>query len=167
MTDEELISLNEFGFIPGPGELESDFISRVSKTKASMEKLNTLPRSQWVWAKERVSHLFDFDPQCLPVFYSNKNLSVWQGAACWIDEGNIPLLQLRNGFKKGNYLRLYSREEVLAHEAIHAARAAFNEEESEEFFAYGSSSVKWRSVLGPILKKPYEAWILMALLTIF
>ena len=163
MTDSELLSLNQLGFIPGPLESEEAFTARVAKIKASIVELNALPRSQWDWAKERLQNLFGFDPQCLPVFYSNKNLAIWQGAACWIDEDNIPILQFRNGFKKGRYLKIYSREEVLAHEAIHAARSAFDEEENEEFFAYASSAVKWRSILGPLLKRPWEAWVAMIL----
>ena len=85
---------------------------------------------------------------------------MWQGAVCWIEEG-LPVLQLREGFQKGHYLGLYRREEVLAHEAVHAARAAFEEPENEEFFAFAVSAVRWRRVLGPIVRRPWEVWLLM------
>ena len=163
MTDLELITLNEMGFIPGPAESLLQFEERVAKIGKTMTAANTMPRALFDWARSRLSDLFGFEPQSLPVFYSNKNLSIWQGAACWIDEGAVPILQLRNGFMKGTYLKIYSREEVLAHEAVHAARAAFNEEENEEFFAYASSNLKWRSVLGPIIRKPWEPWIALGL----
>jgi hypothetical protein len=162
MTDSELLALNETGFIPGPKETVEVFEKRVAKTRAALEP-KMLPQAHWHWPKERLKNLFDFDPQSLPVFYSNENLTFWQGAACWIDDGDVPILQLRNGFKKGTYLKIYSREEVLAHEAVHAARAAFDEEENEEFFAYASTSVRWRSVLGPLLKRPWEAWVTLIL----
>jgi hypothetical protein len=50
---------------------------------------------------------------------------------------------------------------VVAHEAVHAARAAFNEPGFEEFFAHGSGPRKWRRVLGPLVKRPWEVWVAM------
>jgi len=159
MTDQELLTLNAKGFIPGPGETETEFLTRVSAIKQSFTENESIPRAHWDWTKLHIKEIFAFEPESLVAFYSNHKLAPWQGAACWIDERNIPQLQLREGFKKGRYLGLYSREEVLSHESIHAARAAFDEPENEEFFAYGSSEKKWRQVLGPIVKRPWEVWI--------
>ncbi len=156
MTDQELLTLNAKGFIPGPGETEASFLARIEKTTVPSE---TIPRAHWEWTRHHVNALFGFEPESLIAFYSNKGLAPWQGAACWIDEWGTAQLQLREGFKKGRYLGLYSREEVLSHESIHAARAAFDEPENEEFFAYGSSEKRWRQVLGPIVKRPWEVWI--------
>ncbi len=164
MTDLELLALNEAGFIPGPSESLAQFEQRIATTRAFLAESNLLPAAHWDWAKGRLEHLFGFQPQSLAAFYSNDNLTVWQGAACWIDERNVPKLQLRNGFKTGRYLKIYSREEVLAHEAAHAARAAFNEEENEEFFAYATAGVKWRSVLGPLIRRAWEPWVALGLL---
>lgn len=160
LTDEELLSLNLRGFIPGPNETECAFLSRVSATQEGFGRKESIPRAHWEWVREHLKELFGFSPESLVAFYSNASLAPWQGAACWIDEQKIPELQLREGFRKGHYLRLYSREETLAHESIHAARAAFDEPENEEFFAYASSEKKWRRVYGPIVKKPRELWIL-------
>lgn len=146
MTDQELLALNAKGFIPGPGESEERFKDRVHMTPA-----------QGQWVSLHLKELFDFEPRSLNVVYSNRGLALWQGAACWIEDG-IPTLQLREAFLKGTYFGIYSREEILAHEAVHAARAAFEEPENEEFFAYASSEKKWRRVLGPVLKRPWEAW---------
>lgn len=159
MTDLELAALNESGFIPGPFETVIAFEARIERTKKLLDEKNSVPPAHWDWANGRLDSLFGFHPQSLPAFYSNDHLSIWQGAACWIDEGGVPLLQLRNGFKKGSYLRIYSREEVLAHEACHAARAAFDEEENEEFFAYATAGVRWRSVLGPMIRRSWEPWV--------
>jgi hypothetical protein len=166
MTDLELATLNEEGFIPGPFESLPLFEARVAKTKEVLKEKNSLPSSHWDWAKRRLDSLFGFDPQSLSVFYSNEQLSLWQGAACWIDEMNVPILQLKNGFKKGTYLKIYSRDEVLAHEAVHAARAAFNEEENEEFFAYATSGVRWRCLFGPMIRRSWEPWIGLGFLSV-
>jgi hypothetical protein len=157
MTDEELIALNKRGFIPGPSETEELFRSRIEQKKEPFSRVHL------EWTKEQLQELFDFAPDSLDVFYSNENLAVWQGAACWIEEGRANL-QLREGFRKGSYLGLYSRDEVLAHEAVHAARVMFEEPENEEFFAYASSPKRWRATLGPIVKRPWEIWVWIGML---
>ncbi len=158
MTDHEFLALNQRGFIPGPNESEEAFFERIDRIRVGCK--DALPQAHWNWVMEQLSDLYDIEPESLVAVYSNKNLTWWQGAACWIGEDGVPRLQLREGFRKGSYLG-YSREEVLAHEAIHAARVAFAEEENEEFFAYASSSKRWRRVLGPLFKRPWEAWLLM------
>jgi hypothetical protein len=164
MTDQELLEFNAKGFIPGPFETEIQFLTRVAAIKNSFREKDSIPRAHSEWIKHHLRELFGFEPESLIAFYSNKGLTPWQGAACWIGEDKVPQLQLREGFKKGHYLALYSREETLAHESIHAARAAFEEPENEEFFAYGSSEKKWRRALGPIIKNQWEVWVLLGAL---
>lgn len=164
MTDQELLDLNALGFIPGPGETEEAFSQRISATQNSFLEKEPIPRAHWEWSRHHLKELFGFQPDSLIAFYSNKGLAPWQAAVCWIDEKNTPQLQLREGFRKGHFLRLYSREETLSHEAIHAARSAFNEPENEEFFAYATSEKKWRQVLGPLVKNPWEVWVFLAAL---
>lgn len=152
MEDSTLLFYNSRGYIPGPDESEEEFLLRIQKNSNKSSALDSRE-----WTALHLKEIFDFIPASIDVFYSNKNLAPWEGAACWMDEGFVSL-QLREGFKKGKFL-WYSKEEVLAHEAVHAARAAFQEEENEEFFAYLTSTKKWRRVLGPILKRPFEAWV--------
>lgn len=162
MTDEELYEWNRNGVIPGPGESEEAFAERARETRARFERGEWIPKPHWDWVRHHLRELFDFEPAYVPVFYSNKGLAVWEGAAAWI-EGRFCEVQLREGLRKGSYLGLYRREEILGHEAVHAARCAF-EEKSEEFFAYMTSDKKWRKVLGPIFERPWEAWLLVGVL---
>ena len=157
LTDSELLLLNAQGFFPGPSESEEDFVKRAAAAKAVCEEEGQIPRAHWDWARVRLKELFDFEPRCLPAFYSNKGLAPWQGAASWIEKGRLVSVQLREGLRKGGYMG-YSRGEILAHEAVHAARSAFDEAASEEFFAYMTSE-KWRRrALGPIVQRPWEVW---------
>lgn len=158
MTDRELLALNKIGLIPGPNESESQFCERVSRSKKKFEKGNWIPPAHWDLPKEILSDFFDVKPLYICAFYSNQSLTPWQGAATWIRDREIHSIQLRKSFAKGSFLKIYSRTEVLAHEAAHAARSAFQEERFEEFFAYMTSSQKWRRILGPILRNPWEAW---------
>lgn len=148
MDDETLLNLNRQGFIPGPEEKEGAFLERVRKTKAQIPAF----RTDWDWARETVFELFDFFPDSLPIHISNQGLRIWEAAACWIEDG-VPKVQLRE-----TTIRKISKEELLAHEAIHAARAAFEESEFEEFFAFASAEKKWRRIFGPILRRPWEVW---------
>jgi len=160
MTDEELVALNREGFIPGPDEGVHEFLERVREFGRETVKLggDPIPDAHWQWVRGHLKKVFDFEPASLPAFYSNRLLAPWQGAAAWILNGRLIGIQLRERMRTGSYLGLYQRDEILAHEAVHAARSAFHESENEEFFAYLTSEAKWRRALGPILRRPWEAW---------
>ncbi|HSX10414.1 MAG TPA: hypothetical protein VLF94_01675 [Chlamydiales bacterium] len=162
MTDEELFALDRAGFIPGPKESEKDFLDRVAQTKENFEKGDWIPASHWSWVRESLNEIFNVKPLYICAFYSNRSLAPWQAAASWIEGRELKAIQLREGLRKGAYLRLYSREEILAHEAVHAARSGFDEDCYEEFFAYMTSEKKWRRVLGPIVQRPWEVWPFLA-----
>jgi hypothetical protein len=158
MTDLELLQLNREGFIPGPSESEEDFCNRVALVKKTFEIGEWIPTSHWDWVKICLRQMFDFEPSALPAFYSNESLRLWEGAAAWIEGRRIVSVQLRKTLQQGSYLGIYKREQILAHEAVHAARSAFDEPENEEFFAYMTSEQKWHRVFGPIVKRPWEIW---------
>jgi len=158
MTDQELLDLNKEGLIPGPGEDEKNFIERVDFTKKRFTEGSWIPDAHWDWVRLFLDDVFDVKPLYICAFYSNKGLTPWQGAASWIEGRRLNSVQLRVRLKRGSYLRMYRREEILAHEAVHGVRCGFNEDRYEEFFAYMVSDKKWRRVLGPILQRPWEAW---------
>ncbi|MBI3900520.1 MAG: hypothetical protein HY324_00050, partial [Chlamydiia bacterium] len=153
--DDELLQLNQEGLIPGPQETEESFRKRVALIKAKAAE-NQLPSAHLEWTFLHLKELFDFSPRYLPIFYSNASLPFWQGGCCWVEDG-IVALQLKKGFAKGSYLGI-SRDELIAHEAVHAARGAFSEPYFEETFAYLTSEKKWRRVLGPVIQRPWEVW---------
>ncbi len=163
MEIKELIEMDRQGLIPGPGESDRDFEERAAETKAAFlgEGKRLVPRHHWDWANEQLQGLFGFSPRWVSALYSSEGLAPWQAAATWIDAKRIYSIQIRSS----RWLsRLIDPNEVLAHEAVHAARAAFDEPKNEEMFAYLTSSDSWRKVLGPIFKEPKEAAILLSLL---
>ncbi|HSX37673.1 MAG TPA: hypothetical protein VLE95_02455 [Chlamydiales bacterium] len=157
ISDSELLFLNRQGFIPGPQETEEMFLKRIDSVKSAFEQGSKMPKHHWEWVRVHLKEVFDFEPHCLPVFYSNSGLALWQGAAVWIEEGRITSMQLKAALKKGAYLG-YSRDEILAHESVHAARSAFDEPKSEEFFAFLVSEKWWRRAFGPIVRRSWEVW---------
>jgi len=162
MTDQELLALDKMGLIPGPGEGEQAFLARVAQSRKNFEKGEWIPESHWDWVREYLHQMFHVKPLYICAFYSNRRLAPWQGAATWIEGRTLNSIQLRENLKKGSYLGIYTREEILAHEAVHAVRSGFEENRYEEFFAYMTSEKKWRRVLGPILQNPWEAWPFLA-----
>ncbi len=154
MTDRELLALHEEGFVPGPGEDEGAFRARIEDVKKNFQKGGWIPAAHWDWVREYLGRIFDVKPLYICAFYSNRSLAPWQGAATWIEGKRVHSIQLR----KGSYWGLYSREEILAHEAVHATRSGFEGDRYEEFFAYMTSEKRWRRVLGPLFQRPWEVW---------
>lgn len=165
MTDRDLLALDQIGFIPGPEEEEKDFLHRVAQSKARFGQGEWIPESHWHSVRESLYQIFNVKPLYICAFYSNRRLPPWQGGAAWVEGRSIHSVQLRKGLEKGPYLGLYRREEILAHEAIHAARSGFTNSRYEEFFAYMTSEKPWRRVLGPIVRRPWEAWPFLLLVT--
>lgn len=157
MDEELLLQYNKAGVIPGSFESEKDFLNRVDHLKKKITETD-FPPSHWDWVRAYLKELFDIEPCYFSAFYSNRSLAPWQGAAAWFEEGKIATIQLKEALRKGTFLKIYRREEILAHEAIHMARGELQGERFEEFFAYMTSEKKWRRVLGPIVQRPWEVW---------
>ena len=183
IPDQELIQLNKEGFIPGPLENEENYLKRVEFSKKlvadpknflitqnkkapfSLDEKVLKPR--WNWTRSQLMSLFGISQVDLPMYYSNENLTFLQPAATWIlsfDNINLPILQFRKVLNKKSYLGIYTLDEILAHEAVHAARVAFDEPHTEEIFSYMTASSSFRRVFGPIIRSTKEIIIFFSLL---
>lgn len=135
------------GLIPGPEESEDAFLKRVQQAKP-------LPHPEW----NEVTTPFKID--WVSIEYSNHKIALWEGAATWISEDELPSIQLRKNFQKGSFLG-YKRSEVLSHEAIHAARMRFEEPLFEEVLAYATAPQAWKRFFGPLFSRTWEPLVLM------
>ncbi len=162
-TDQELLNLNARGLIPGPQESEQEFLQRLKKLEAVSVEGTPLSQTDWEEALAVLEPLYGVRPDWIKAYYSNRKLPFWQAAATWIEE-SIPSIQLKTPFQTGSYYKLYSRKEVLAHEAVHAARTAFNEPRFEEIFAYRTSTSFLPRWIGPLFRRSWESYALMILL---
>lgn len=175
ISDTDLLSLNQKGFIPGPQEDEEGFLNRVERLRQiSAEQMLSLKepivKDDWKGAQVLTHELFDVSTDWVPGFYSNKQLPFWQGAAAWIcdteDGIKLPVLQLKRTFKKHHHLGIYSLDEVLAHEALHASRMMFNEPKFEEFLAYRTSKSFLRKWFGPLFRSSWESYFFVFMLLV-
>jgi hypothetical protein len=143
------------GLIPSHAETEEEFLKRIERSPS----LDLHP--SWIDASLITQQLFLFKIDWVPLFYTSKNLSFWEGAAAWI--GAKPYIQLRPAFLSGSFLG-YKRSEVLAHEAVHMARIAFKQPFFEEILAYQTSENRFRCYFGPLFQSPIESLLLIVTL---
>lgn len=129
-------------------------------------------------ARNLVKSCYDADPVWVKVVFSERGLRPWEAGCAWIPVGipcnneesvEWPEIQLHPFFeKKKRYWGLYDRDEVLAHEYVHAIRSPLASDQFEEFFAYFMSVQsepsllkRIRLFLGPIFESPREPFILI------
>ncbi|MBS0656141.1 MAG: hypothetical protein JSR46_10215 [Verrucomicrobia bacterium] len=123
-------------------------------------------------ARAIVQACYEADPLWVEVLFSDEGLQPWEAGCTWYssDHDQLPQIQLRRALqRKKRYLWLYDRDEILAHEYVHAMRAPLNSTLFEEFFAYftsqyaGKSYVHYfRAFVGPVFAHPREPFILIA-----
>lgn len=167
ISKEDLLIFNKRGLFPGPNETEEVFLQRARFTLDYVPKQSPdalISKIEWQEPLKKVSSIFGMEPDWAAGYYSDKSLPPWQGAAAWISDDEPPLIQLKKAFRKGSYLRIYKRDEVLAHEAVHASRMAFEEPYFEEMFAYKVSSSPLQRALGALFIRSWEAPALLLLL---
>ncbi len=148
-------SLDRRGLFPGPEEGEEEFAERVCTSKRQTESYDER-------CLDRLEALFAIRPDFAKIEYGNQGLSLWEGGATFIEKGGVRI-RLKEGFRKGVYLGLYRREEVLAHELVHLCRMAYAEPRFEEAFAYLSAKSRFRRLFGPLFRRPFESSLFVAL----
>lgn len=122
----------------------------------------TLPPAHLEWARLHLRALFDVEIDHVPIEYSAEGLRPWEGAVTWIEKGKARI-QLHPRLKTGSlFFGLYSRDEILAHELVHALRAHLNAPRYEEYLAYWTAPRAHRRLLGPLFEKAWEAPLLIA-----
>ncbi|WP_100934381.1 hypothetical protein [Candidatus Chlamydia corallus] len=152
--DDDLITFNKQGLIAGPEEEKVAFLVRSNAMiDAGPEDPASFPES--------LKELFDVFPTHVEVLYSNEGLDVWEAGCTWILSNEVTI-QLRKHLQKASrWLGMYSRDEVLAHEAVHAVRMKFYEPIFEEILAYQTSRWGWRRFFGPLFRSPGESYSLL------
>lgn len=111
--------------------------------------------------------IYDIHPGWLEVEYSGVGLQVWEAGCMWYSDDNPPTIQLNPHFRdKSTFLGIYHKDEILAHEYVHAARAVLSSSAFEEIFAFYVSKSRFRAYLGPLFEKPWESVVLLVVLLI-
>lgn len=165
MNSEKLLELNGLGLIPGPSENAQSFFERAMYCQEL--------KKQWKEAEvagsfsdealKKTKELFDILPHWVPFFFSSHQLMPWHAGTCWIfqENENLPtsaFFQLKPNFKiNSSYLKIYGRDELIAHEMAHVGRMMFDEPKFEELLAYRTSTSSFRRFFGPIVESSKES----------
>lgn len=150
--EEDIVGLNRLGILAGPSEWKEAFFLRAKHTLYNEPSIKEK-------FPESLSLLFDINPDYLEVEYTNEGISFWEGGCTWIWDNKVSI-QLKKQFQsKDRFLRIYTKEEILAHEAVHAVRMKFHEPIFEEVLAYQTSKWAWRRFLGPLFRTPGESYL--------
>jgi hypothetical protein len=142
---EKLIELNKRGLIHAPDESDDSFFLRCRRASHS----SSSP------ASPLAKKMFDIEPDWVWMIYDNKGLRFWEGACTWTKRDQFTL-QLNKAFQQNNSYLGYSRDEVIAHELVHAVRGNF-----EEILAYQASSSTFRRFCAPIFRTARESLFFM------
>lgn len=122
----------------------------------SVEKQEISTQKNLTNTLDRFETLFGIRPENIPLIISSKHLKPWEAATTWIEEKNGErscFIQLKS-FKPP---LLYSLEEILSHELVHALRAHLDEPVFEEILAFQTSPSSLRRFFGPLFSRPLEA----------
>ncbi len=154
-----ILPMKKRGLFLGPKETAEAFSLRVNLLTP---RFNPILDS----AKEYFHSLFHATPDWIPLVIDKRGLSFSEAAATWIEEEAdkprtcyIQIKHLKTPF-------LYSQEEILAHEMVHATRLMFDEPRFEEILAYQTSKARWRRYFGPLFRSSKESALFMGLCTL-
>lgn len=146
---DNLVQLNRNGLFPAPGQTDQAFWAKVDYISIQSTLSKPLPL---------LLGPMDVQPCWVPIQSSNEGMHLWEGAVLWQSQTDagfmLPQIQISQRAQ-----RFYSKEELIAHEIVHAVRIDFMEEEFEEVLAYASSPKAWRRWIGPFFRKPREATV--------
>jgi hypothetical protein len=157
--EDQLQSWGLRGIFPGPSESSEAFLLRADSL---IPKLN----ADHYPSLSLLKQTFNTSPDWIEVVTDSKGLSFWEGAATWIEETADGKRSCRIQLKDSFLSRLYPKEEVIAHEMVHAMRLMFDEGRFEEILAYQTSKNRFRRYFGPLFTNPTESKLfLLALLT--
>jgi hypothetical protein len=143
------------GIIPGPTESPASFQKRAAK-------LQQIPENkEFSDSLALVEKTFGMRPSWASCHYTSEGLNLFEAAAAFIDAENNVTIHIRPYFKGKKRFLFYKTDEIIAHEMVHAIRAAFNEPAFEEFLASRVFSSPARRFFGSLIESPQEAWLLL------
>ena len=107
-------------------------------------------------AVKQVKDLYNVDASNIKIVFEKKGLSFFEGGCTWIDNERNAFVQI-----SPKNIAFYSKEEILAHELVHALRAHLDENMFEELIAYQTSKNCIRAFLGTLVNSSKEVYLFL------
>ena len=142
------------GIIPGPQENWLDF------EKRALYLLNLTENEDLKDSLDIVEDIFQMRPSWVSCCYTKKGLTLLEAAATFIDDDYRVKIHIKPYFLQRKRLLFYKKNEIIAHEMIHAIRAVFEEPVFEEFLASRVFKSFWRRFFGSLIEKRKDLLLL-------
>lgn len=156
-----LCRADERGLPIAPGESPEAFRERLERLRKELPEhlpasLPEVPAAVRERAGEITSALYGFDAGSLPAYCSTAETGHFSAGVSVIIDDLLPLIYLSGAFLKRPRHLGYDAGETLAHESVHAARAAFAPDSAyEEYFACQVHASKFRRNAGNLFRRWY------------
>jgi hypothetical protein len=178
---ETIVLLDKNGFLPGSNESFEDYKIRLLSLEEEITsiknelinddlceimqemnlKIKNLIDPNNFHETEKITERYSFSIRWAIGFYTTKTIGLLAGGATIIFDNGLPLFLLKSSFKNKKKWFLYTRQELLAHELCHIARASLSDKHYEEFFAYRLSPSKFRRYFGSFFHSPIDSLIML------
>jgi hypothetical protein len=161
-VNSSCLDWNRQGYFVLPTDSYQTYSDRVLQHKSRSVSATAIP-------------IYDLTVSWVPIEYSNVGLRLWEAGCTWYEEDpeSCPTIQLNSHFEHSStYLGIYHKDEVLAHECVHAARVGLRSSSFEEIFAYlvsythatslfGKVAAAIRVALGPLFEHTWESLVVV------
>ena len=179
---ETLLALDRRGLLAGAGESVEEYLARIRKLQRNMDAMeNALSKDghyevegMKVLSKDRIKpsffdsangqcmELFGFAVDWVPAFFINPSFSfLFGGCSFSFLPDFFAMFIIRRSFKNRQRWLFYGRDELMAHEMCHVARAALMSNAYEESFAYCTSKSSFRKYIGGIFLSQWDSFMLL------
>lgn len=153
---------DEAGILMVPGESEAAFRERLGimereSAALSAETAQLPPVSAAVRAEALriVGQLYGIGPEWVVTVHSSRETGHFSAGVTGFTEKMTPAVFLSDAFLKRSCHRGYTAAETLAHELVHAARAAFPDSVYDEYFPCQVHASRFRRSAGNFFRRWY------------
>lgn len=179
----KIIEYDKRGLLAGANESVEEYFARIGKLRTNTEKMESaLAKSGSydvedglrVSSKDRIKQnffanangictsLYGFAADWVPAFFIDPSCSLLFGGCSYSFLPDFfALFIIRRSFKKKARWLIYDRDELLAHELCHVARAALSSDIYEETFAYQTSPSAFRRLAGGLFLRQLDSFLLL------
>lgn len=179
---DTLRKLDSRGLSPAVGEDAKAFATRLEALRNSLASLEhkltadgqTALDTLKLHAKDRISpalystpqeqtnRLYGFKCDWVPGFFTNPAFS-WLFGGCTYSypPDFFTVFIIGNKLRKKDHFLCYDRNEILAHELCHVARAGLDSTEFEEHFAYQTAKSSFRKAFGGIMHSQMDSMLFL------
>ncbi len=179
---ETLLALDRRGLLASAGESVEEYLARIRKLQRNIGAMEEALSKDGhyeiegieVVSKDRIRpsffdsanaqclELFGFEADWVPAFFINPSFSfLFGGCSFSFLPDFFAMFIIRRGFKNSQRWLFYGRDELIAHEMCHVARAPLMSSAYEETFAYCTSQSSFRKYIGGIFLSQWDSFLLL------